>query len=86
VIGVGDLRLDLNLPLAMTGDEPEFTACLEKARVLSKKYKIPIAGYIPSAVMKERLDLGYRSVESSFSLGQKKINKSLISFEPLRLT
>jgi hypothetical protein len=60
VIGIKDLRLDLGLPLANTGDEPEFVACLEKARVLSKKYRIPISGFIPRSIIKERLDLGYR--------------------------
>jgi hypothetical protein len=60
VIGVGDLLLDLNLPLNMTSTEPELLACLEKASALSKKYKKPLAGFIPSVTLKERLDLGYR--------------------------
>jgi hypothetical protein len=58
---MNDLRLDLNLPLGHTGDEPEVLQCLKKALVLSKKYRIPICGFIPRAIIKERLDLGYRS-------------------------
>jgi hypothetical protein len=60
VIGIGDLLLDLNLTLDMFSTEPQLVASLEKAGALSRKYKKPLAGFIPTATLKERLGLGYR--------------------------
>ncbi|KAF7304273.1 2,4-dihydroxyhept-2-ene-1,7-dioic acid aldolase [Mycena chlorophos] len=69
MIGAGDLRLDMGLPLAMVGDEPEFVAAMEKATAMSKKYKLPLVGLaIGPEMLLERIDAGFTvlSVASDF--------------------
>jgi 2-keto-3-deoxy-L-rhamnonate aldolase RhmA len=56
----GDLRLDMGLPLGMTGDEPEFVAAVEKATKVSKERNIPLLGLaIGPEMVKLRLDQGF---------------------------
>ncbi|KAJ6551601.1 Pyruvate/Phosphoenolpyruvate kinase-like domain-containing protein, partial [Mycena capillaripes] len=63
MIGAGDLRLDMGLPLGMTGDEPEFVAAVEKATKVSKETKIPLLGVaIGPEMVKMRIDQGFRAL------------------------
>lgn len=44
MIGSGDLRMDIGLPLALHGDEPEFLRCMERATSVCKKYNLALVG------------------------------------------
>ncbi|KAJ6479400.1 Pyruvate/Phosphoenolpyruvate kinase-like domain-containing protein [Mycena vitilis] len=60
MIGIGDLRLDMGLPLAVTGDEPQFVKAVGEATKLSKERNIPLLGTaINKEALKARLDEGY---------------------------
>lgn len=45
MIGIGDLRLDMNLPVVFEGTEPEYIAALDKVEGLAKKYNKPLVGF-----------------------------------------
>ncbi|KAJ7489545.1 Pyruvate/Phosphoenolpyruvate kinase-like domain-containing protein [Mycena latifolia] len=61
MIGAGDLRLEMGLPLGMTGDEPEFVAAVERATKVSKERNIPLLGVaIGPEMVKMRIDQGFR--------------------------
>ncbi|KAG8789647.1 hypothetical protein FRC16_001191 [Serendipita sp. 398] len=45
MIGIGDLRLDMNLPIKFDGDEPEYVAALDKLEGLARKYNKPLVGF-----------------------------------------
>ncbi|KAJ7139032.1 Pyruvate/Phosphoenolpyruvate kinase-like domain-containing protein [Mycena epipterygia] len=60
MIGVGDLRLDMGLPLQMNGEEPEFVAALQKAKNISKESNIPLLGITDGPeTLKKRIDQGF---------------------------
>ncbi|KAJ6567678.1 Pyruvate/Phosphoenolpyruvate kinase-like domain-containing protein [Mycena vulgaris] len=61
MIGAGDLRLEMGLPLGMTGDEPEFVAAVEKATKVGKERNIPLLGVaVGPEMVKMRIDQGFR--------------------------
>ncbi|KAJ6486520.1 Pyruvate/Phosphoenolpyruvate kinase-like domain-containing protein [Mycena vitilis] len=63
MIGAGDLRLDMGLPLALTGDEPEFVAAFEKATKVSTDTNLPLVGIaIGPDMIKMRIDQGFRAI------------------------
>ncbi|KAJ7445905.1 Pyruvate/Phosphoenolpyruvate kinase-like domain-containing protein [Mycena latifolia] len=69
MIGTGDLRLDMGLPLAFDGDEPEFAAAMQKATRVSKERNIPIlGGALDAAMVKKRIVEGYRILVCTFDL------------------
>ncbi|KAF7304272.1 2,4-dihydroxyhept-2-ene-1,7-dioic acid aldolase [Mycena chlorophos] len=60
MIGAGDLRLDMGLPMGMVGDEPEFVAAVSKATQMSQKYNIPLLGVaIGPEMLKLRIEQGF---------------------------
>ncbi|KAJ7438625.1 Pyruvate/Phosphoenolpyruvate kinase-like domain-containing protein [Mycena galericulata] len=69
MIGTGDLRLEMGLSLALTGDEPEFVAAIEKASKLSKTQNIPMLGVaLGTDMVKARIEQGYRALVCCFDL------------------
>ncbi|KAJ6483982.1 Pyruvate/Phosphoenolpyruvate kinase-like domain-containing protein, partial [Mycena sanguinolenta] len=69
MLGLGDLRLEMNLPLAFDGDEPEFVEALQHASKISKKHEKPIAcGAFNKQIIKERVDQGCRLLLCGFDL------------------
>ncbi|KAJ7657312.1 Pyruvate/Phosphoenolpyruvate kinase-like domain-containing protein, partial [Mycena polygramma] len=69
MIGIGDLRLDMGLPLAVTGDEPQFVKAVGKATKLSKECNIPLLGAaINKEALKACLDEGYTFLLRSVDL------------------
>ncbi|KAJ7176503.1 Pyruvate/Phosphoenolpyruvate kinase-like domain-containing protein [Mycena filopes] len=61
MIGTGDLRLDMGLPLG-GGDEPEFVAAMTKATKVAKERNIPMLGVAigGAEVVNMRIDQGFR--------------------------
>ncbi|KAG8812797.1 hypothetical protein FRC17_001811 [Serendipita sp. 399] len=45
MIGIGDLRLDMNLPIKFDGEEPEYIAALDKLEGLARKYNKALLGF-----------------------------------------
>ncbi|KAJ7849356.1 Pyruvate/Phosphoenolpyruvate kinase-like domain-containing protein [Mycena olivaceomarginata] len=69
MLGLGDLRLDMGLPLAMDGDEPELVEALRKATKLSKAHDIPLlGGGLSKDMVKQRVDEGYRLILCGFDM------------------
>ncbi|KAJ7697702.1 Pyruvate/Phosphoenolpyruvate kinase-like domain-containing protein [Mycena rosella] len=69
MIGSGDLRLDMGLPLAFDGDEPEFVTAIQKATRVSKERGIPlVGGGLGMEMVKQRIDEGYRILVCCFDL------------------
>ncbi|KAJ7067291.1 Pyruvate/Phosphoenolpyruvate kinase-like domain-containing protein [Mycena amicta] len=69
MIGAGDLRLDMGLSLAMTGDEPEFVAAVEKATKMSKQYKVPLLGAaMDQEMVRLRIDQGFTIIATAMDL------------------
>ncbi|KAJ7445906.1 Pyruvate/Phosphoenolpyruvate kinase-like domain-containing protein [Mycena latifolia] len=69
MIGTGDLRIDMGLPLAFDGDEPEFVAAMQKATRVSTERNIPIVGVTLSpAMVKKRINEGYRILLCAFDV------------------
>ncbi|KAF7376916.1 2,4-dihydroxyhept-2-ene-1,7-dioic acid aldolase [Mycena sanguinolenta] len=69
MLGLGDLRLEMNLPLAFSGNEPEFVEALQQATKISKKYDKPFfSGAFTKEMIKERLDQGGRLLLCGFDL------------------
>ncbi|KAJ7049154.1 Pyruvate/Phosphoenolpyruvate kinase-like domain-containing protein [Mycena amicta] len=63
MVGPGDLRLDLGLPLGFVGEEPTFLDAMAAATKAAKERDIPIAGFaIGPEMLKLRLDQGYRLI------------------------
>ncbi|KAK7046239.1 2,4-dihydroxyhept-2-ene-1,7-dioic acid aldolase [Favolaschia claudopus] len=62
MIGFGDLRLDMNLPLAMSGDEPQFVQVIEKATMSAKKRGVPLVGIVRKEMLQQRIDEGFRLI------------------------
>ncbi|KAJ7715710.1 Pyruvate/Phosphoenolpyruvate kinase-like domain-containing protein, partial [Mycena maculata] len=63
MIGAGDLRMDMGLPLGLDGDEPEFAAAMAKATKVSKERDIPLLGAaIGPEMIRKRIDQGFRIV------------------------
>ncbi|KAJ6475739.1 Pyruvate/Phosphoenolpyruvate kinase-like domain-containing protein [Mycena vitilis] len=63
MIGSGDLRLEMGLPLGLTGNEPEFIEAVEKATKVSREADIPLLGVARGPDMvKTRIDQGYRAI------------------------
>lgn len=62
MIGMGDLRLDMGLPLHI-GNEPEYVEAIQKLEGLAKKYNKPLMGFAfaeMKATMEERVRKGYK--------------------------
>ncbi|KAJ7693061.1 Pyruvate/Phosphoenolpyruvate kinase-like domain-containing protein [Mycena rosella] len=69
MIGTGDLRLDMGLPLGFDGDEPEFVAAIQKATKVAKARGLPLVGAALGAEMvKKRIGEGYRVLVCCFDL------------------
>ncbi|KAJ7182525.1 Pyruvate/Phosphoenolpyruvate kinase-like domain-containing protein [Mycena crocata] len=69
MIGAGDLRLDMGLPLAFTGDEPTYVAAMQKATEVSKATGIPLLGAaIGPELVKKRIEEGYRILVCCFDM------------------
>ncbi|KAJ6617504.1 Pyruvate/Phosphoenolpyruvate kinase-like domain-containing protein [Mycena sp. CBHHK59/15] len=69
MIGAGDLRLDMGLPVGFVGEEPEFVAAMERVTTLSKKYGKALMGVaIGPDMVKERLRQGFRLLVSTIDL------------------
>ncbi|KAJ6479165.1 Pyruvate/Phosphoenolpyruvate kinase-like domain-containing protein [Mycena vulgaris] len=69
MIGTGDLRLDMGLPLSFDGDEPEFVAAMKEATRVSKERNIPLlGGALNPAMVKQRIDEGYRIIVCAFDM------------------
>jgi hypothetical protein len=61
MIGSGDLRLDLGLPPALDGPEPEYNHCLDLVHAAAKKYNIPLLGFtVGPGLLKKRYLQGWR--------------------------
>jgi 2-keto-3-deoxy-L-rhamnonate aldolase RhmA len=58
VIGPSDLHLDL-------GSDTLFTATMERIHELSKKYKIPLVGFVYENTLTEKYKCGYRMLASA---------------------
>jgi hypothetical protein len=58
VIGPSDLHLDL-------GSDTMFTAAMERIHELSKKYKIPLVGFVYENTLTEKYKCGYRMLASA---------------------
>jgi len=60
MIGAGDLRLDMGLPIGFVGSEPEFVAALERVTAMSKKYSKSLMGVaMGQSMIEERLQQGF---------------------------
>ncbi|KAJ7251990.1 Pyruvate/Phosphoenolpyruvate kinase-like domain-containing protein [Mycena rebaudengoi] len=70
MIGAGDLRLDMGVPFAMTGDEPEFVAAMNKATKISKERDLPILGvaFGGAEMVQMRIDQGFTILAVSLDL------------------
>ncbi|KAJ7020153.1 Pyruvate/Phosphoenolpyruvate kinase-like domain-containing protein [Mycena alexandri] len=69
MIGAGDLRLDMGLPVAFVGSEPEFVAAMARATAMSKKYGKKLVGAaLGTAMVEERLKQGFTVLISSIDL------------------
>ncbi|KAJ7717986.1 Pyruvate/Phosphoenolpyruvate kinase-like domain-containing protein [Mycena metata] len=65
----GDLRLDMGLPVAFVGSEPEFVAALARAKEMSKKYGKKLVGAaLGTAMVEQRLKEGFTVLISSIDL------------------
>jgi hypothetical protein len=67
-MAVGDLRLEIGLPLRDPGDkinETEFASAMEKATKVSKDSGIPLLGIaVGPEMIKQRIDQGFRVIAS----------------------
>ncbi|KAJ7451052.1 Pyruvate/Phosphoenolpyruvate kinase-like domain-containing protein [Mycena latifolia] len=69
LIGSGDLRMDMGLPVAFVGTEPEFVAAMDRATAMSKKYGKPLMGIAVSLPMvMERLKQGFTLLVTTIDL------------------
>ncbi|KAJ7242913.1 Pyruvate/Phosphoenolpyruvate kinase-like domain-containing protein [Mycena rebaudengoi] len=69
MIGAGDLRLDMGLPVGFVGEEPEFAAAMERVTALSKKYSKALMGAaLGPDMVKERLRQGFTILVSTIDL------------------
>ncbi|PVG04776.1 Phosphoenolpyruvate/pyruvate domain-containing protein [Serendipita vermifera] len=63
MIGIGDLRLDMGLPLDWFAKEPEFLAAVEKIESLARKYNKPVMGFAfpeMTEIWEDRIRKGYK--------------------------
>ncbi|KAJ7621043.1 Pyruvate/Phosphoenolpyruvate kinase-like domain-containing protein [Roridomyces roridus] len=69
MIGAGDLRLEMGLPLGFVGQEPEFVAAIERATAMSKKYgKYLMGAALGPAMVEERLRQGFTLLITTIDL------------------
>ncbi|KAJ7723279.1 Pyruvate/Phosphoenolpyruvate kinase-like domain-containing protein [Mycena maculata] len=69
MIGTGDLRLEMGLPVGFVGSEPEFVAALERATAMSKKHgKALMGGALGPAMVEERLSQGFSLLVATIDL------------------
>ncbi|KAJ7916151.1 Pyruvate/Phosphoenolpyruvate kinase-like domain-containing protein [Mycena leptocephala] len=69
MIGAGDLRLDMGLPVAFVGSEPEFAAAMDKVTAMSKKYCKALVGVaLGPPMVEERLRQGFTVLVNSVDL------------------
>ncbi|KAJ7061993.1 Pyruvate/Phosphoenolpyruvate kinase-like domain-containing protein [Mycena amicta] len=62
MIGAGDLRLELGLPVGFMGTEPAFVSAMERASAAAKRHphKALIGAALGAEMIEERLRLGFR--------------------------
>ncbi|KAJ7126320.1 Pyruvate/Phosphoenolpyruvate kinase-like domain-containing protein [Mycena epipterygia] len=69
MIGVGDLRLDMGLPVGFVGSEPHFVAEMGHITAMSKEYQKPLMGAaIGPAMVEERLRQGFTVLANTIDL------------------
>ncbi|KAJ6536022.1 Pyruvate/Phosphoenolpyruvate kinase-like domain-containing protein [Mycena vulgaris] len=69
MIGAGDLRLDMGLPVGFVGTEPEFVAAMDRVTAMSKKYGKSLMGVaIGPAMVEERLKQGFTLLVATIDL------------------
>ncbi|KAJ7694819.1 Pyruvate/Phosphoenolpyruvate kinase-like domain-containing protein [Mycena rosella] len=69
MIGAGDLRLDMGLPVGFVGTEPDFVEAMARVTAMSKKYKKSLMGVaIGPSMVEERLRQGFTLLVSTIDL------------------
>jgi len=69
MIGAGDLRLELGLPLGFMGDEPSFAAAMDHASEMARKHNKALVGAaLAPAMIEERLRQGFKLLISTIDL------------------
>ena len=61
MIGKGDLRMDLGLPLWGGGEAP-YEDAMKRAFALAKKFNMPLVGFVPEHETEASVAGGYRMV------------------------
>ncbi|KAJ7449245.1 Pyruvate/Phosphoenolpyruvate kinase-like domain-containing protein [Mycena latifolia] len=69
MIGAGDLRLDMGLPVAFVGTEPEFVDAMSRVTAASKKHKKALMGVaVGPPMVEERLQQGFTLLVTTVDL------------------
>ncbi|KAJ6551718.1 Pyruvate/Phosphoenolpyruvate kinase-like domain-containing protein [Mycena capillaripes] len=69
MIGAGDLRLDMGLPVGFVGSEPEFVAAMDRVTAMSKKYGKSLMGVaIGPSMVEQRLRQGFTVLVNTVDL------------------
>ncbi|KAJ7148729.1 Pyruvate/Phosphoenolpyruvate kinase-like domain-containing protein [Mycena crocata] len=69
MIGAGDLRLDMGLPVGFVGTEPEFVSAMDRVTEMSKKYGKALVGVaMGPAMVEERLRQGFKVLVATVDL------------------
>ncbi|KAJ7653157.1 Pyruvate/Phosphoenolpyruvate kinase-like domain-containing protein [Mycena polygramma] len=69
MIGAGDLRLDMGLPVQFVGTEPEFVDAMARVTAMSKKYgKALMGAALGPSMVEERLKQGFTILVNTIDL------------------
>lgn len=60
MVGAADLRMDMGLPLGMTGSEPEFSEALDRITKVCAQYNKPIFSFAIGRLFEDRLKRGWK--------------------------